>query len=69
MINRWQIGDQIQDHNRGASRFIQKLLVVGGLSEKRYLWSLCPENARSQGHGFSGLFGAVRQRFFSAIKI
>jgi len=29
MIKQWQFGDQIQDHNRGELRFIQKLLVVG----------------------------------------
>ena len=37
MINRWQISDQIDDHNRGAGRHIQKLLGVGFETKIRIL--------------------------------
>jgi hypothetical protein len=29
MIKKWQIGDQIQVHNRGELEIIQKLLLAG----------------------------------------
>jgi hypothetical protein len=69
MIKEWPFGDQIDDPNIGELRFIQKLLVVGGLSEALIVGRLVRKMRGARGMGFPDFLVPFANRFFSGIKI